>query len=233
MFGCFVHLVYKRNLFSPAFQPFPALLGAEMENGGVCADVDNVTILVAETDRGAEGAQFSEGPLCEMCLEGIMKTGTLLVHVSWGGNEDAAMMGEDVLNEGAALGLAEMLENVDQKNKIVGCVEGFDDGLGFAYVHVVVDVVVEWREIILECFDTIDATCEMMIVLASVPEFEIFATEHAIFAESYTDIEDGMWIEKDHGIHDGGDLFVVARGHRTRFCYFSIKMCYLGYTLER
>ena len=204
-----------------------------MEDGGVCADVDDVTILIAKTYRGAEGAEFGERPFCEVCFEGIMKTGTLLVHVFWGGNEDAAMMGEDVLNEGAALGFAEMLEDVDQKNKIVGCVEGFDDGLGFAYVHVVVDVVVEWREIILEGLDTIDATCEMMIVLAAIPEFEILAAEDAVFAKTNTNIEHGMWIEEDHGVHDGGNLFVIARGHRTRFCYFSIKMCYLGYTLER
>jgi hypothetical protein len=45
----------------------------------------------------------------------------------------------------------------------------------------------------------------------------VFAAEDAIFAEAYTDVEHGMWVQQDDGVHDGGDLLVIARRHRNPF----------------
>lgn len=85
-----------------------------------------------------------------------------------------------------------MFEDVDEEDEIVGWFEGFDDGLRFADMDVVVDVAMEGREVVFKRLDAIDATREVMIIFATIPEFEVFAAKNAVFAEAYTDVEYGL-----------------------------------------
>lgn len=63
-----------------------------------------MAIFIAESDGVAKGAELSERPLGEMSFERIVKALTLFVHVLWGGDEDAAMVVKNVLDERATLG---------------------------------------------------------------------------------------------------------------------------------